>query len=79
MNEPGSNYVTSPIEPDDVKSGFSCGKHPLDDYFLRHALANDRAGIGRAYVFHRESGDSEDLPGVLGFYTLELPPSNRTG
>ena len=59
MSESGSSYVTSPIEPDDTTSGFSCGKHPLDDYFSRHALANDRTGIGRAYVLRRAAGDPE--------------------
>lgn len=72
MSETGSSYATSAIEPDDTTAGFSCGKHPLDDYFSRHALANDRAGIGRAYVLRRAAGDPEDLPSVLGFYTLSM-------
>lgn len=73
MSEPAPNYVTSPIEPADVGAGFSCGKHPLDDYFARHALANDRAGVGRAYVLRRAAGDDvAELPSVLGFYTLSM-------
>jgi hypothetical protein len=47
MSEPEPAYRTSRIEDVDAKSGFSCGKHALDDYFARHAVANDRAGIGR--------------------------------
>jgi hypothetical protein len=67
MNDPGSPYITTQIEPDDVASEFSCGKHALDDYFKRHALSNDRAGIGRAYVLR---GDA--APKVRGFYTLSM-------
>jgi GNAT superfamily N-acetyltransferase len=72
MSEPEPAYTTSRIEDADAKSGFSCGKHALDDYFARHALANDRAGIGRAYVLRRAAGDSPKLPPVLGFYTLSM-------
>jgi GNAT superfamily N-acetyltransferase len=72
MTSSGSTYITSQIEPDDLTSGFSCGKHPLDDYFRRHALANDRAGIGRAYVLRRAENDPPELPRVLGFYTLSM-------
>ena len=64
--------VTSGIEPADTASGFACGKRPLDDYFARHALPNDRAGIGRAYVARRSDADDDVLPRVLGFYTLSM-------
>ncbi len=66
------SYATGRIEPADATSGFRCGKHPLDDYFARHALANDQAGIGRAYVSRKSTGDDEALPRVLGFYTLSM-------
>ncbi len=66
------SYATGRIEPADAASGFRCGKHPLDDYFARHALANDQAGIGRAYVSRKSPGDDEALPRVLGFYTLSM-------
>ena len=72
MSERESPYITTPIEPEDVASGFSCGKRPLDDYFVRHALPNDRAGIGRAYVLKRGEGELPGLPDVLGFYTLSM-------
>ncbi|MBI4821693.1 MAG: hypothetical protein HY791_35865 [Deltaproteobacteria bacterium] len=72
MREAGVGYVTEPIELVDTTSGFSCGKHSLDDYFARHALKNDALGIGRAYVFHRRLGDDPALPTVLGFYTLSM-------
>lgn len=65
-------YVTTPVEPADAASGFSCGKHPLDDYLKRHAVTNDRAGISRAYVLRRREGDMAELPAVLGFYTLSM-------
>lgn len=72
MSEPGSPYVTSPIEPADARSGFSCGNHALDDYFERHAVENDSAGIGRAYVLRRSADEPADLPAVLGYYTLSM-------
>lgn len=72
MSEQVAPYVTSPIEAKDAKSGFSCGKHPLDDYLARHAIANDRVGVGRAYVMRRSDGDAVGLPAVLGFYTLSM-------
>jgi hypothetical protein len=53
-----AEYETSRIEPADVASGFRCGKHPLDDFFARHALGNDRAGICRAYVLRRREADT---------------------
>jgi GNAT superfamily N-acetyltransferase len=65
-------YVTVPIEPGDAASGFSCGKLPLDDYFKRHAIRNDRAGISRAYVLRRAEADPLELPDVLGFHTLSM-------
>jgi hypothetical protein len=72
MIDGGPLYVTMQIEPDDAGSGFSCGKHSLDDYLKRHAVRNDRAGIGRAYVLRRAEDDPPELPHVLGFYTLSM-------
>ena len=66
------SFATVRIEAADAASGFRCGKHALDDYFARHALANDQAGIGRAYVLRRSPEDDEALPRVLGFYTLSM-------
>jgi GNAT superfamily N-acetyltransferase len=72
MSESAFAYATTPIEPADVKAGFTCGKHPLDDYFARHAVANDAAGISRAYVLRRGSDAPATFPAVLGFYTLSM-------
>ena len=58
-------YETDSIRPEDATSGFRCGKHPLDDFFARHALDNDRQGLGKTYVLRE--GDA-----VLGFYTLSM-------
>jgi GNAT superfamily N-acetyltransferase len=66
------SYATVRIEAADAASGFGCGKHALDDYFARHALPNDQAGIGRAYVLRRSLEDGEAVPRVLGFYTLSM-------
>ncbi|MBX3192595.1 MAG: hypothetical protein KF819_36760, partial [Labilithrix sp.] len=35
-------------------------------------MANDAAGISRAYVLRRGAGDPTTLPIVLGFYTLSM-------
>lgn len=88
MTDRGLPYITSAIEPADVvSSDFSCGKHPLDDYFKRHALSNHLAGISRAYVLRRAPSDvlargtpmgvvggprSPKASRVLGFYTLSM-------
>lgn len=60
-----SHYETEPIGPEDPTSGFRCGKHALDDFFKRHALDNDRRGLGKTYVL-RQGG------AVLGYYTLSM-------
>jgi GNAT superfamily N-acetyltransferase len=65
-------YLTSRITAEDAASGFTCGKHALDDYFARHAVANDHKGIGCAYVLGRSVGDPAELPIVLGYYTLSM-------
>ena len=65
-------YATSPIEPADASLGFRSGTHPMDDYFRRHAAANDVLGIGRAYVLRRAPDQDPSLPVVLGYYTLSM-------
>jgi ribosomal protein S18 acetylase RimI-like enzyme len=72
MTADPSKHATSPIEPADAASGFRSGTHPLDDYFRRHAVANDEVGVGRAYVLRRAADDDPMLPSVLGFYTLSM-------
>lgn len=64
--------ATSRIDPADAGCGFRSGVHALDDFFARHALANDRAGIGATYVMRRETQQDPTLPSVLGFYTLSM-------
>lgn len=71
MTDEEPRYATVRIDAADAASGFRCGKHPLDDYFKRHALKNDEAGISRAYVLRR-ADDETSLPRVLGFYTLSM-------
>ncbi len=72
MSLDDASYFTSRIEESDAKSGFCCGRHPLDDYFRRHAVPNDRRNIGRTYVLRRSADDEASLPPVLGFYTLSM-------
>lgn len=61
--------MISPITADDVGSGFRSGVHPLDDYFARHTLPNDRAGVSRCFVLRPEVAE---LPVVCGYYTLSM-------
>ena len=72
MSESRPPHTTSRVELADTKVGFSSGHHALDDYFARHAVANDVAGISRAYVLRRSNGDDAALPLILGFYTLSM-------
>jgi len=65
-------YATTPVEPDDARSGFRSGVRPLDDYFARHANENEASGVGRTYVLRRATIDDPTLPQVLGFYTLSM-------
>lgn len=65
-------YATTPVDPDDARSGFLSGVRVLDDYFARHAIGNEASGIGRTYVLRRATDDAPDLPRVLGFYTLSM-------
>jgi hypothetical protein len=60
------------LEPADLEAVFRCGKHSLDDFFARHSLANDRAGICRVYVLRRREHDPLKFPAILGFYTLSM-------
>ena len=69
MSELESPYITLAIEETDTKSGFSCGKRPLDDYFARHAFPNHVGDIGRAYVLRKAADADANLPTVLGFST----------
>lgn len=62
---------TEPIAEGDDDTGFQCGEPALDTYFARHALANDRAGIGKTFVLRREP-KAEDDPPILGFYALSM-------
>jgi len=44
--------------------GFDCGSLPLNDYLIRHALANHQAGTARTFV---ATGDND---AALAFYSL---------
>lgn len=61
------------MEVGDSRSGFRSGVHALDDYFARHALANDQMDVGRAYVLEASDEDLiAGMPPVLAFYTLSM-------
>ena len=63
-----SIYITEPIVDEDPARGFRCGVQALDDFFAKHALPNDRRGLGKTFVLRAESGE----PAILGFYTLSM-------
>lgn len=44
---------------------FRCGEHILDNFLIRHALVNDRRGLGRTYVAIAVGADQ-----VIGYVTL---------
>jgi GNAT superfamily N-acetyltransferase len=44
---------------------FRCGEHVLDNFLIRHALANDRRGLGSAYAAVADGTNQ-----VLGYVTL---------
>lgn len=44
---------------------FRCGEHTLDSFLRRHALENDRCGLGNTYV-----AVAEETGRVLGYVTL---------
>ena len=73
-----SVFVTEPIDKGDPESGFACGEPPLDAFFAKHALPNDRRGLGRTFVLRRGHGDHGDLPPILGFYTLSMADLEAT-
>ena len=60
-----------PVSERHASLGFFCGKVELDDFFARHAVDNDRRGIGKTFVLCRGTDDPA-LPEVLGYYTLSM-------
>lgn len=62
---------TVPVSEADAGSGFRSGVPALDSYFTRHAVENDRRGIGKTFVLKSEEGAKEP-PLVLGYYTLSM-------
>lgn len=58
--------ATTPITSADVAAGFACEEPALDEFFVRHALANHERGIGSTFVLR------DDDAQVLGFYTLSM-------
>ncbi len=62
---------TVPVTEADASSGFRSGVAPLDQYFSKHALENDRRGIGKTFVL-RAGAQATESPRVLGYYTLSM-------
>jgi hypothetical protein len=55
---------TIPFEGKFNRSKFSCGKHPLDNYILRNATKDVKAGACTCFVIIND--DQEDI----AYYTL---------
>ncbi len=60
------------VTAEDAASGFRCGDAALDQFFARYACSNDERGIGRTYVLRRSGAAGQELPRVLGYYTLSM-------
>jgi ribosomal protein S18 acetylase RimI-like enzyme len=54
-----------PLDPSHDVAGFDCGENSLNAFLQRHALGNDRAGLGRTFVAV-EPGQTP----VLGYFTI---------
>jgi len=52
-----------PIQPAHLLTGFDCGVEELNDFLIRHALANHQAGSARTYVATSQGS-------VAGYYSL---------
>jgi ribosomal protein S18 acetylase RimI-like enzyme len=76
-------FLTESIRDEDPATGFRCGKAPLDEFFAKHALPNDRRGLGKTFVLRSRGSEPE----IVGYYTLsmadveveELPAKVRRG
>jgi GNAT superfamily N-acetyltransferase len=53
-----------PLSGQHDRTSFSCGEPELDDYFRRRAGQDERRNVARVFVA------SDDVLGVVGFYTL---------
>ena len=51
------------LQPRHTVSGFDCGREPLNEFLIRYALQNQRAGASQTYVALSETE-------VVGYYTL---------
>jgi predicted N-acetyltransferase YhbS len=68
--------IVESIVESDAASGFDCENEELNGFFARHAFPNDRRGIGRTFVLRRWR-DEDELPEVIGFYTLSMASLER--
>ncbi|MGE0102855.1 MAG: GNAT family N-acetyltransferase [Blastocatellales bacterium] len=53
----------SPLAKHHQTAGFDCGKDPLNDFLIKHALSNQAGGGARTYVLARTDR-------VIGYYSL---------
>ncbi len=65
-------FITEPIGEEDDLDSFSCGEPALDVFLRKHALPNDRKGLGRTFLLRRKASAPGARPKVLGFYTLSM-------
>jgi ribosomal protein S18 acetylase RimI-like enzyme len=58
-------WTIQPLDPSHEVASFDCGEVSLNSFLQKHALANDRAGLGRTFVAV-ESGQKP----VVGYFTI---------
>ena len=59
------NSIEKLYRSHDVEA-FDCGQRPLNDYLIRHALANQRSGSSQTYIA------LDAAAGITGYYTLTV-------
>lgn len=63
MQNKGSLNAPELLTGEHDRSGFGCGKPPLNQYIKKYALVNQQNDISRTYVATRDAS-------VVGYYTL---------
>ena len=59
------NYTIETLQPDHDRSGFSCGKEPLDRYLTQQASQDLKRHLATVYVLCEPPSRT-----VIGYYTL---------
>src|SRR5947209_4215771 len=68
---------TVALTAEHTKSGFRCGKKPLDEFFAKYARQNAGKGSSKTWVLLRGEADPPEFPAVLGYYALTVGDIER--